>query len=254
MTNPLLRSSVMIAAVVSLILLASCARTARRAAPRRAPAALETIGAGPTLRYLVLGDSTAVGEGGTYEKGIAAATTRHLAAGRKVETRNLGVSGAQVSDVLREQLPRIGSFVPDVVLISAGANDVTHLTSGRSLRRDLEQIVERLVDLNCHVRIVVTGAPAMRTPPRIPRLLRGIAGWRTNVLNGAVRDVARRHDLTFAPIAEKTGPLFARDKTLFSADEFHPSDAGYATWIAVLNPALDRALAAQADHCPPATS
>lgn len=203
----------------------------------------------PTIRYLILGDSTAVGVGGTYEEGIAVATSRHLAQSRRVIMTNLAVSGAQVTDVLEKQLPGLGRFIPDVVLLDIGANDVTHLTSARSLERDLRSIIEHLISINCEVKTVVTGAPAMSTPPRIPRLLRGVAGWRTEVLNKVFRKEVERYDLTFAPIAEKTGPLFAQDKTLFSDDAFHPSDRGYQTWIDVINPALDHALASQPSHC-----
>jgi len=52
---------------------------------------------------------------------------------------------------------------------------------------------------------------------------------------------AARLGLIFAPIAEKTGPLFRADPSLFAADRFHPNDRGYATWIPVLNEALARA-------------
>jgi lysophospholipase L1-like esterase len=231
-----------------VLFLVSCGTTDDRQ-PRRAPTGIETFGSGRSLRYLVLGDSTVVGEGGTYANGIATATARHLAGSRRVELKNLAVSGAQVSDVLREQMPRIGAFVPDVILLVAGANDVTHLTTARSLGNDLRQILDRLTALNCNVRIVVTGAPDMTTPPRIPRLLRGLAGRRTNTLNRVFREEVARYNLTFAPIADVTGPLFARDKTLFSSDRFHPNDRGYATWIAVINPALDHALETQPDHC-----
>lgn len=232
-----------------LFLLVSCGTAGDRGQARHAPTGLETFGSGKPLHYLVLGDSTAVGEGGTYANGIAVETALHLAGRHRVEMKNLAVSGAQVTDVLREQMPRIGTFAPDVVLLDVGANDVTHLTTARSLGNDLQQIVETLIAANCNVRIVVTGAPDMTTPPRIPRLLRGVAGWRTNVLNRVFRQAVDRYDLTFAPIAEETGPLFARDKSLFSGDAFHPNDRGYATWIAVIKPALDRALAAQPDHC-----
>lgn len=223
-----------------LLLLAACGSTADRPQPRRAPAAIETFGSGDALHYLVLGDSTAVGEGGTYANGIAVRTARHLAArGRRVILKNLGVSGAQMADVRREQLPRIDGFKPDVVLLAAGANDVTHLTTARSLERDLQRVIDALVAVNPRVRIVLTGAPDMSTPPRIPRLLRGLAGRRTNAFNRVFRKKAERDGVTFAPIAEETGPLFERDETLFDADEFHPNDRGYATWIPVINRALD---------------
>lgn len=220
-------------------------------APARAPEAPKVFGAGQeTLRYLVLGDSTAVAVGGSYEQGLAVKTAEHLAqGGRRVELTNVAVSGARLHDVLTEQLPRADLATADVVLLDVGANDVTHLTLSSAIERDYERIVAALLRGNCEIKIVVTGSPDMSTPPRIPRLLRGVTGRRTHALNRVAQRIVQKYDLTFAPIAEKTGPLFARDRTLFSADRFHPNDRGYATWIPVLNDALDQALASQPSHC-----
>lgn len=232
-----------------LVVPSACRTTPVEDSSRYPPVVTERIGEGPAqLRYLVLGDSTAVGIGGSYDSGIARETARHLAGGRVVSMKNLAVSGAQTTDVRHRQLPLIGDFEPDIVLLDVGANDVTHLTSASSLSRDLEAIHDDLAARNCDVRIVVTGAPDMTTPPRIPRLLRPLAGWRTEVLNEVFMSFVERHGLVFAPIAERTGPLFARDRSLFDADRFHPNDRGYATWIAVIEPALDRALA-QPSRC-----
>lgn len=230
-----------------LLFLVSCGTAADRQQPRRAPAAIETFGSGDPLHYLVLGDSTAVGEGGTYASGIAVESARHLAAGgRRVVMKNLAVSGAQMTGVRREQLPRIDGFEADVVLLAAGANDVTHLTTAGSLKRDLQHVIDALVAVNPKVRIVMTGAPDMSTPPRIPRLLQGVAGWRTKVLNRVFREQAERDGVTFAPIADETGPLFERDETLFDSDRFHPNDRGYATWVPVINRALDEVMTSEA--------
>ena len=220
--------------------------------PLRADSASRRFGAGgETLRYLILGDSTAVGQGGDYEQGIAVGTARHLARdGRGVELTNVAVSGARVQDVLTEQLPRADLAHADLVLVDAGANDIVHLTRSGAVARDLERIVQTLLRANCRMKIVVTGSPDMSTPPRIPRLLRGLAGARFRAVNRIAREVVKRHGLTFAPIAERTGPIFASDRTLFSADRFHPNDRGYAVWIPVLNEALDQALDRQPGHCP----
>jgi lysophospholipase L1-like esterase len=239
---------------VALLLAAmGCSAGLREARlPLRAASASRRFGVGgETLRYLVLGDSTAVGEGGDYEQGIAVETARHLArGGRGVELTNVAVSGARVHDVLTEQLLRADLAQADLVLVDAGANDVVHLTRSGAVARDLERIVKALLRANCKMKIVVTGSPDMSTPPRIPRLLRGLAGVRFRAVNRIAKEVVKRHELTFAPIAERTGPIFARDRTLFSADRFHPNDRGYAVWIPVLNEALDQALESQPGHCP----
>jgi lysophospholipase L1-like esterase len=193
-----------------------------------------------TIVYAVLGDSTAAGQGADYESGIAVVTARHLALQRRVVMTNFGVSGARIRDVVEEQLAGAESLHADWVLLSVGANDVTHLTSIASMRRDLLEIVHRLRRANANVRIVITGSPDMGSPPRIPRLLRPVAAWRTRKANRMFVAVAAAERLTFAPIAEETGPLFRRDPSLFDADRFHPNERGYAAWNAVLTRSFGR--------------
>ncbi len=199
--------------------------------------------AGPPLRYAVLGDSTAAGVGAAAEDGIAVLTARHLGLTHRVSMRNLGVSGARMRDVLETQLGEAERLTPDLVLLSVGANDVTHLTSIPAMRRRLRAIVGRLRAASPGVRIVVTGAPDMGSPPRVPWLLRGVATLRTRMVNRMFVAEARRLHLVFAPIAADTGPLFRRDRTLFADDRFHPNTRGYAAWVTVLDDALARALA-----------
>src|SRR5215212_9730186 len=162
------------------------------------------------LTYVVLGDSTAAGVGGKYEEGIAVATTKHLQLSHRVTMTNLAVSGARINDVVEIQLARAVALRPDVVLLAVGANDVTHLTSIRSMRASLRRIVRDLRDANPAVAIVVTGSPDMGAPPRIPRILRGIASCRTKRVNRMFESEARDLQLKFAPIAAETGPLFRR--------------------------------------------
>ncbi len=245
--------ALLIMAKISLLAAALVGCRASRPEPLRAPghATSTTLGSGTPLLYLVLGDSTAAGVGADYEQGIVLETAGHLARSRRVEVVNLAVSGARFRDVLSEQLPRARGIKPDLVLLDVGANDVTHLTSSRSVRRDLEEILRSLLAANCEARIVLTGAPDMGSPPRIPFFLRGIAALRARSVNRIARRAVSAHDLTFAPIAERTGPSFRRDRTLFASDRFHPNARGYALWTGVLDEALDAALARQPGHCAP---
>ncbi len=209
------------------------------------PAPLAFGSSGPMIRYVVLGDSTAAGLGAPYEDGIAVRTARHLGETGEVTMHNFGVSGARMRDLAELQLPQAEALSPNLVLLSAAANDVTHLTSIPSMRRRLREVVGRLRAANPDVRIVVTGAPDMGSPPRVPWVLRWAASLRTNMVNRMFRAEATNLRLVFAPIAEQTGPQFRRDRTLFHADRFHPNARGYATWVAVLNHALREALIRQ---------
>lgn len=90
----------------------------------------------PPLAFVVMGDSTAAGRGADYDAGIAVGSARSLAArGRRVTLTNLAVSGATHADVRASQLDGAVRARPDLVVLSAGANDVTART-GPVFRRD----------------------------------------------------------------------------------------------------------------------
>jgi lysophospholipase L1-like esterase len=226
---------------LSALVLQSCATPADVFQnPSPSPISFGTDGS--QLTYVVIGDSTGAGQGAPYRSGIAIGTAEALGKKYRVVMTNLSVSGARIADVEREQLCAAERLRPDLVLLSASANDVTHLTSISAMKASFLHIVRGLRAGNPDLVIVVTGSPDMGAPPRIPRLLRGLASRRTEAVNAMVHQLAAEEHLTVAPIAQRTGPLFRRDGTLFAADRFHPNARGYATWIAVLNDAIEAAL------------
>ncbi len=86
----------------------------------------------------------------------------------------------------------------------------------------------------------------MGSIPRFAQPLRRLAGTQTARVNAALAPVIVARHLTWARIADRTGPVFANDPTLFSADKFHPNARGYAVWVPVLNEAFDESPAKSA--------
>jgi lysophospholipase L1-like esterase len=208
------------------------------------PTTPERFGAatGAAQRLVVLGDSTAVGQGAAYRDGIAVGAAAHLGRRGPVELLNVARSGARWADVRSRQSARAARFVPDVALIAAGANDVTHLTTTGSITGDLRRTVAALRAANPDVAVVLTGSPGMGVVPRFAQPLRWVAGRRTQQVNAAITRTATELGVTLAPVAARTSAQFAADRTLFAADDFHPSARGYATWRPVIAEALDEAL------------
>lgn len=202
------------------------------------PREKQTIGSGKNINYVVLGDSTAVGQGGEYSKGIATKTAEFLAKDRQVNLQNFAVSGARTSDVLAKQVDEAAKLNPDIALISIGANDVTHLTSIQSVESDMKKIIKKLRIVNPALKIVITGSPQMGAVPRFPQPVRYIAKLRVSTINKMFIKLASEEKVTFAPLAEKTGPIFAKNPRLFAKDKFHPNNEGYAVWVPVLTDAL----------------
>ena len=180
-----------------------------------------------------LGDSTAAGVGASSAD---AALPRLVAAAspgdRAVDLTVLAVSGARVGDVLDEQLPRVATARPDVVFVSVGANDVTHLTRTGDVAARYRRL---LAGLPNGVPVVVLGVPDMGSIPRLAQPLRALAGWRGRAVDEELRLAAAAAGATYVDIAGATGPAFRRDPgRLFAADRYHPSDAGSELWAAAV--------------------
>ena len=207
------------------------------------PRAPITIGTGPEMKYLILGDSTSVSQGSDYKDGYVTGSAEMLSQKYEVTYQNFGVSGAIVKDVLVDQLPRSNEFIPDVALVAVGANDVTHLTSLASIENDTNQIIDTLRSGNPDMKIVLTGSASMGDVKRLGYPLRWIAGLRTRQINEVMLNIANEKQVTFAYVARETGPQFRDNQdTYFAADNFHPNDAGYAVWTPVIIDAINQSL------------
>lgn len=201
-----------------------------------------TTGMGKKLTYVVLGDSTSASQGSDYADGFVAASSQHLADRYTVQTNNFSVPGATVYDIEAIQLEQALSLKPDIVLISAGANDVTHFTRGRAVEASLQRIIDQLRKASPTVQIIVTGSPAIDSVSRFPWGARQLMGLRTKRINAIFDRVIRKNALIHAPIARETRDVFLADPTLTASDNFHPNARGYALWIPVINAAIDTAV------------
>lgn len=207
------------------------------------PRAPQTSGQGPKLTYVIMGDSTSIGQGTEYEHSYAIATTSHLASKYNVTLINAGMSGAKIKDVLDDQLGQVITLKPDVVLLAVGANDTTHFTGLKQIQQSLQEIVTSLKQANPDIRIVATRSPALDSVSRFPLVAKYILRMRTERVNEVFDNIIKKSHLTPALIAEKTRAAFLADPTLTADDNFHPNARGYALWTAVINEALDQALA-----------
>jgi lysophospholipase L1-like esterase len=208
-----------------------------------------TLGSGSPLKYLVMGDSTSIGQGSDYAHSFAMTSADHLGKSHTVHFLNVGISGARAKDVITQQLSGAVQYKPDVVLLAVGANDVTHFSNYNDVQKSILHITESLITTNCHVKIVLTGSPAVGSVPRFPFPVKQIMAGRVIKMNEHIQEVITNNKLTFAPVAHRTGEAFLRNPRLFARDKFHPNADGYALWTPVINEALDTAMATQPSHC-----
>jgi lysophospholipase L1-like esterase len=183
-------------------------------------------GTGAPLRMVWLGDSTAAGVGAADADG---ALPRQVASRleRPIQLDVLAISGARIDDVLDRQVAKVEDLAPDLVVISVGANDVTHLTSAGAFFDTYAEVLDAIPE---GVEVVLLGVPDMGAPPRLAQPLRYVAGVRGGTLDAKVQELAKGRGLGYVDIAGGTGPQFRRRPELFSADRYHPDTSGYGVW------------------------
>lgn len=186
------------------------------------------------LHIVWLGDSTAAGVGAD---GVDGALPRQVATHltRPVSMNVFARSGARIADVVAQQVPRLASLgsAPDLILVSVGANDVSGRTPRRAFVRDYTTMLEASVATGA--RVVVLGVPDMSCALVLAEPLRTFVGMRARVVDRWLRAAVANHggvgyvDLT----GRKRVPRRALGDYL-CADRYHPNDAGYRVWAALV--------------------
>lgn len=188
-----------------------------------------TIGSGSALRYIAAGDSTSVGEGassvgGTYPYKLL----QEFSKGHAVTYKNIGVSGAKTSDVINTQLEQIINFDPDVVTISIGANDATHLWSQKKTLENFKTIIAELTT-KTHATIYMANVPTFKGGTLLPYLYIQLLEFRSNQLNAEIAKLETDR-VKIVNVHDYGWEKFPNMRETLSADSFHPNNTGYQNW------------------------
>lgn len=194
---------------------------------------------GTSLRFVMLGDSSAAGlgaDGPLETPGALIAQGLVEAAERPVRFVNVATVGARSAD-LESQVTRALLLKPHVVVIMIGGNDVTHLTRPQSAVRDLGLAVERLVDAGSEV--VVGTCPDLGTLKPVREPLRTVARRLSRQLAAAQTIAVVEAGGRSVSLGDLLGPEFDQfPDEMFAHDRFHPSSRGYAAATQVLLPSV----------------
>ncbi|WP_172639231.1 SGNH/GDSL hydrolase family protein [Streptomyces tailanensis] len=200
----------------------------------------------PPLRLVMLGDSTAAGQGvhrARQTPGALLASGLAAVAERPVELRNVAQPGAQ-SDDLDRQVALVledPAQVPDICVIMIGANDVTHRMPPTRSVRHLSAAVRRLRTAGAEV--VVGTCPDLGTIEPVQQPLRWLARRASRQLAAAQTIGAVEQGGRTVSLGDLLGPEFAQNpRELFGPDNYHPSAEGYATAAMAVLPTVCAAL------------
>lgn len=186
-------------------------------------------GSGELLTYVAAGDSTSVGVGAsdiahTYTYKVF----QKLSEQNKVKYVHVGKSGARTNNVIEEQLPKIIEVNPDIITLSIGANDITHLKSNASILENYSIIIERLL-AETHAQIYLTNTPILKDAPLLPWIFRQVLEAKAQVVNRELLKLENDR-VHVVPIHDFGWDQYLDIKVTFAQDQFHPSDIGYENW------------------------
>ena len=185
-------------------------------------------------KYLALGDSITAGFGDDVGDLTCRSWAQWLAEGLAatapgIAFENLAASGATAIDVLRDQVPEIEVFQPDLVSVTVGANDarVPEWTA-EDFRSNYASILQAAADADARI---ITG-----TYPDIEASVLKAGGkirdsWRLyfdrmHEVNAVIREVSGTHGTC---LIEMETPE-ASDPRFLSRDFTHPNALAYR-WI-----------------------
>jgi len=198
---------------------------------------------GRPLLMVVLGDSTCTGPGVADPSEIwcRLIAARLADKGHRVTLRSFAFGGATSFSALRTQVPEAEKLSADLTCIAVGTNDVTHQVSLSALERNLDETVRRMTRVSDLV--LVAGVGDLGTVPRLLPPLRQLASRQGRRADTVQARVAGRHGAIKADLWGAASDAFRTDKSIFSADLFHPTAPGHRVWADAAWAALEPHLA-----------
>lgn len=235
------RTVIIVFVVVPFIIGCGVARTMEQVTPRQEKVNNSSkMKSGPIV-YVALGDSTGVGQG-AQNGGYVVRMFQKLDAQRAgSRLNNLCISGSTTADVISQQLDKAVSANPDLVTLGIGINDIGHGLSLQEFGRNYETILDRL-SKQTHAVVVVTNIPDISSAPRIPSWMRAQYQRTIDQFNQKLQEIARKYGVTVFDVYTVTRHQLPAHPEYFSADGFHPSDAGYEMWAQQMWPSLEKVI------------
>lgn len=193
--------------------------------PEPSGARAGTMGKGPPLRLLILGDSSGAGVGApTQDQALSGQLVARLAQDFTITWQLHAQTGATTADrlTLLETLPRQGF---DIAVTALGVNDVTRATPAKRWHARQQQMLDRLRDKFNVQHCFVTGLPPMGQFPLLPQPLAWVLGCQADRFDRVLAALTAPR-----PDAHHVRVDYPLDPDLSAADGYHPTPRAYALW------------------------
>ncbi len=187
------------------------------------------LGVGENLKYIASGDSTSVGVGASsYKQTYAFRLAEALSLTKTVNYINIGVSGAKTSDFIKDQLPVLIEEKPDIITISIGANDLTHLVSSKTIINNYQYLTQNL-QTKTSATIYITNIPNFSGAKLLPFWYRKILEYKARNINEQLSKLENDR-IKIVNIHDFGWSSYKNISETYAQDNFHPNDRGYDNW------------------------
>ncbi|HEY2394741.1 MAG TPA: SGNH/GDSL hydrolase family protein [Rudaea sp.] len=210
--------------------------TPRLAEPSGARAGI--AGAGPPLRLLIAGDSSAAGVGVASQRDALSGQLMSALAGLFELHWRLEARTGYTVETLLDHLHAIRPEPFDVALLCVGVNDVTGHTTGRKWIARQAALIELLVGRFGVGHVIFSGLPPMHAFPALPQPLRRYLGARAARLDATLDELVQRDAR-----CEMLRVAFPLQPDHMADDGFHPGAAAYLLWGQAAAAAIQRRVA-----------
>jgi lysophospholipase L1-like esterase len=199
------------------------------------------------MRFLALGDSFTIGTGTTPARSFPAVLVElWRSAGRECDLRNPAMNGYTTDDLIREELPLVEAYRPDLVTVLIGANDiVAALRDAAAVTRRAEERYRRQLR-RIHERVKADAPKAARYALPQPDWSLTPAGGSFGDPADVAKAIEKFNEIAREEVEAAGGtyvdifPLMREQmrKTMTAPDGLHPSAAAYREWADALKDAL----------------
>lgn len=222
------RIAALIGLLAALLALAACGGGSGALPPK---SATPTATVKPSMVYVALGASDAVGVGASDPNQTAYIPLLIRRLPPHAEALNLGVNGYTVHQALVDEIPPALAAHPSLVTVWLVGNDFRQCTPLANYQRDLDTLLGQL-ESQTQAQVFVANAPDMSQLPAIrdgsAACLRGDTPAQIRAVveqwNAVIAEVVAKHHDTLVDLFHSD---LAAHPEYISSDGFHPSDAGY---------------------------
>jgi lysophospholipase L1-like esterase len=183
----------------------------------------------PSVRILILGDSTAVGTGAQMREGTIAG--RIGARYPDAEVVNLAVNGLRIEGLLKilDTLQAEDKF--DIVLIQIGANDIIRLTPLADIDSGIANVLEQSASLG--KKVIVLHSGDVGDAPFFPVYVRPLLSSRSAAVREMYIQKSELYGARYVDLMRSTvSKTIASDISRYHApDLLHLTADGYGLWF-----------------------